>query len=167
MCLQKSGAVWGLRVPLQRDGLPLPCIAKSFCLCDIWATAAVIRRGLLFLEIINKVSMLFIKIWSVHCEFVTVIQEISADIPDNLLKIPFSPYSSEGWEFWLKFQTFWLNMQFKKLRFKKLFCFVFRIHDNLYPIINIISSNWGKLFYFSSSYTSFDKMAAIVKIHES
>lgn len=83
MCLQESGAGRGLRVPVQRDGLPLPCIAEAFCLCDIWATAAVIRRGLLFLEIISKVSMLFIKIWSVHCEFVTVMQKISADEPDD------------------------------------------------------------------------------------
>lgn len=66
-------AGWDLHVPLQREGLPLPCIARAFCFCDIWATAAVIRRGLLFLEIISQVSVLFIKICSVCCKLVTLI----------------------------------------------------------------------------------------------
>lgn len=96
--LQKAGAGWDLHVPARREGLPLPCIAKAFCFCDIWATAAVIRRGLPFLEIISKVSMLFVKICSVHCELVTVIQKISAYDSDNLLETPSCSYPSEGWE---------------------------------------------------------------------
>lgn len=66
-------AGWDLHVPVQREGLPLPCIAEAFCFCDIWATAAVRRRGLLFLEIISQVSMLFIKIFSICCKLVTLI----------------------------------------------------------------------------------------------
>lgn len=98
MCLCKAGAGWDPPVPAPRGALPLPCIAKAFCFRGIWAAAAVIRRGLLFLEIISKVSMLFIKIRSVHCELVTTIQKIPACNSDGLLKRPSWPYPGEGWE---------------------------------------------------------------------
>jgi len=62
-----AGVGWHLHVPAQRKGQPLPCIAKAFCFYGIWAAAAVIRRGLLFLEFISKLSMTFSKICSLHC----------------------------------------------------------------------------------------------------